>query len=243
MAFQCNENTAALMASYIVQVATSWFWQLHRHIYNYCRYRHTCIVHTYIWVHIQHLCQRKIRQRKQGWVWGSTSPSSSSSSLPSSPSSPSPPSSPSSSSSGWVWWLCWGGLPWPHLPFHFQVCPRTGMSRKKCATKRWLLIVMWGSIINLLLAFTSKTNDKWKITCQDAELERRICDNHKKHTGQSPAEVNHLFKSSFFIIILQRKIIFLNQFLAWFSLTTTYTPHHQPPHTHLIFIFSQPVKK
>ena len=30
------------------------------------------------------------------------------------------------------------------------------------------------------------------MTFQDAELERRICDNHKKHTGQSPAEVNHL---------------------------------------------------
>ena len=34
------------------------------------------------------------------------------------------------------------------------------------------------------------------MTFQDAELERRICDNHKKHTGQSPAEVN-LFKFKF----------------------------------------------
>ena len=197
MAFQCNENTAALMASYIVQVATSWLWQ-----YQYNTNTIILIVIVTILTIATVLTIVVVIRLSVVTLLRRTTLTT--------------------------------------LTF-----PLSSLSQDRYVKKKmwWLLIVMWGSIINLILALRRKTNDKWTITSQDAELERRICDNHKKHTGQSPAEVNHLFKSSFFIIILQRKIIFLNQFLAWSSLTTTYTPHHQPPHTHLIFIFSQPVKK
>ena len=152
MAFQCNENTAALMASYIVQVATSWLWQ-----YQYNTNTIVLIVIVTILtiltiatiltiIIVIRLSVATLLRR---------------------------------------------------TTLTTRTFPLSSLSQDRYVKKKmwWLLIVMQGSIINLILALTSNTNGEWKTTCQDAELERRICDNHKKHTGQSPAEVNHLFKS------------------------------------------------